>query len=160
MGKLERNDYLYDNKPRFGWAISKSNSVSTESGALARFWNWELPHAIFLSGRLCEIGPSEKVYSLPSHPYTEALLGAVLEPDPDIKPNLVAEDIVELSPPPSGCPYQRRCSRRLGEVCDREIPPWQTAGQGHVIACHIPLDELQAMQKQTGVTPATELVEA
>ena len=116
--------------------------------------------AVLYQGRLCEIGPSEKVYSLPSHPYTEALLGAVLEPDPDIKPNLVAEDIVELSPPPSGCPYQRRCSRRLGEVCDREIPPWQTAGQGHVIACHIPLDELLAKQQQTGVTPATALVEA
>ncbi|MCH8177285.1 MAG: ABC transporter ATP-binding protein, partial [Proteobacteria bacterium] len=47
--------------------------------------------AVLYQGRLCEIGPSEKVYSLPSHPYTEALLGAVLEPDPDIKPNLVAE---------------------------------------------------------------------
>ncbi len=111
--------------------------------------------AVLYQGRLCEIGPSEKVYSLPSHPYTEALLGAVLEPDPDIKPNLVTEDIVELSPPPSGCPFQRRCSRRIGEVCDRETPPWQSTEQGHVIACHIPLDELQVMQKQTGMSPAT-----
>ena len=98
-------------------------------------------------GRLCEIGPSEKVFSLPSHPYTEALLGAVLEPDPDVKPNLVAEDIVELSPPAAGCPFQRRCSRRIGDVCDREIPPWRTTGQGHEIACHIPLGELQALQE-------------
>lgn len=111
--------------------------------------------AVLYQGRLCEIGPAEKVYSLPSHPYTEALLGAVLEPDPDIKPNLVTEDIVELSPPPTGCPFQRRCSRRIGEVCDRETPPWQSTGQGHVIACHIPLDELQVMQKQTDMSPAT-----
>jgi peptide/nickel transport system ATP-binding protein len=106
--------------------------------------------AVLYQGRLCEIGSSEKVYDLPSHPYTEALLGAVLEPDPDTRPRLVAEDIVELSPPPSGCPFQRRCSRRIGKICDNETPPWQSTGQGHAIACHIPLDELQAMQNQAG----------
>jgi len=104
--------------------------------------------AVLYQGRLCEIGSSEKVYDLPSHPYTETLLGAVLEPDPDTRPRLVAEDIVELSPPPSGCPFQRRCSRRIGEICDIETPPWRPTGQGHAIACHIPLDELQAMQNQ------------
>ena len=46
--------------------------------------------AVLYQGRLCEIGPSKNVYQLPSHPYTEVLLGAVLEPDPDIKPKLVA----------------------------------------------------------------------
>ena len=55
--------------------------------------------AVLYQGRLCEIGPSESVYKFPSHPYTEVLLGAVLEPDPDIKPKLVAEDIVEEKPP-------------------------------------------------------------
>jgi peptide/nickel transport system ATP-binding protein len=108
--------------------------------------------AVLYQGRLCEIGPSEKVYDLPSHPYTEALLGAVLEPDPDTRPRLVAEDIVELSPPASGCPFQRRCSRRIGEVCDRETPPWRSTDQGHAIACHIPLDELLVMQNQISET--------
>jgi len=111
--------------------------------------------AVLYQGRLCEIGPSEKVYDLPSHPYTEALLGAVLEPDPDIRPRLVAEDIVELSPPASGCPFQRRCSRRIGEVCDRETPPWRPSEQGHAIACHIPLDELLVMQNQISIIPAS-----
>lgn len=103
--------------------------------------------AVLYQGRLCEIGPSENVFGVPSHPYTEALLGAVLEPDPDVKPNLVTEDIVELSPPAAGCPFQRRCSRRIGEVCDRENPPWQTTVQGHEIACHIPLSDLRALQE-------------
>ena len=40
--------------------------------------------AVLYQGRLCEIGPSQNVYKFPSHPYTEVLLGAVLEPDPDI----------------------------------------------------------------------------
>ncbi len=109
--------------------------------------------AVLYQGRLCEIGSSEKVYDLPSHPYTEALLGAVLEPDPDTEPRLMAEDIVELSPPTSGCPFQRRCPRRIGEICDRETPPWQGADQSHAIACHIPLDELLAMQKQPRIMP-------
>jgi peptide/nickel transport system ATP-binding protein len=112
--------------------------------------------AVLYQGRLCEIGPAEKVYSLPSHPYTEVLLGAVLEPDPDIRPSLAAEDVVELSPPPIGCPFQWRCPRHIGEVCDREVPSWQPTEQGHAIACHIPLDELHAMQRRTKLTLAAQ----
>jgi peptide/nickel transport system ATP-binding protein len=80
----------------------------------------------------------------------------VLEPDPDTKPSLAAEGVGELSPPPFGCPFQRRCPRRIGEVCDREAPPWQPTEQGHAIACHIPLDELQAMQQRTNMTLAAQ----
>jgi peptide/nickel transport system ATP-binding protein len=105
--------------------------------------------AVLYQGRLCEIGPSREVYRLPSHPYTEALLGAVLEPDPDIKPTLVAEDAVDLFPPARGCPFQNRCPRHIGDVCNAEAPPWQLADKGHAIACHIPLDELGTLQNVT-----------
>jgi len=81
--------------------------------------------AVLYQGRLCEIGPSKNVYQLPSHPYTEVLLGAVLEPDPDVKPKLVAEDIVEERPPEQGCSFQGRCPRILGDICKNEVPPWQ-----------------------------------
>lgn len=99
--------------------------------------------AVLYQGRLCEIGPTEKVYGSPSHPYTSVLLNAVLEPDPDKAPALMAEDVVELSPPAQGCPFQRRCKRRIGAICDTEAPPWRDAGEGHVIRCHIPLDDLE-----------------
>ena len=102
--------------------------------------------AVLYQGRLCEVGPSDRVYALPSHPYTEVLLGAVLEPDPDTAPTLAAEDVVELSPPARGCPFQRRCQRRVGEICDRDSPPWQETGDGHAIRCHIPLPDLERMQ--------------
>jgi peptide/nickel transport system ATP-binding protein len=72
--------------------------------------------AVLYQGRLCEIGPSNQVYASPSHPYTEVLLGAVLEPDPDTAPTLSADDIVELSPPARGCPFQRRCPRKIGSI--------------------------------------------
>ena len=102
--------------------------------------------AVLYQGRLCEIGPSNQVYASPSHPYTEVLLGAVLEPDPDTAPTLSADDIVELSPPARGCPFQRRCPRKIGSICDSETPPWHRLDSGHAIRCHHQIDDLAAAQ--------------
>ena len=102
--------------------------------------------AVLYQGRICEIGPTEAVYATPCHPYTEALLAAVLEPVPGHRPALLGADIVERAPPALGCPFQRRCHRRIGTICERETPPAREAGQGHSIHCHIPLDELRAAQ--------------
>ncbi len=102
--------------------------------------------AVLYQGRLCEIGPSKEVYQTPSHPYTEVLLGAVLEPDPDIKPQLKAEDIVEEKPPETGCCFKGRCPRILGDICLKETPPWQLTKHGNAIRCHIKVDELQRLQ--------------
>ena len=102
--------------------------------------------AVLYQGRLCEIGPSENVYKFPSHPYTEVLLGAVLEPDPDIKPKLVAEDIVEEKPPEKGCSFQGRCPRLLGQICKTDVPPWQIDENGNAIRCHIKINDLKNQQ--------------
>ena len=102
--------------------------------------------AVLYQGRLCEIGPSKNVYKFPSHPYTEVLLGAVLEPDPDIKPKLVAEDIVEEKPPENGCSFQGRCPRIVGDICKNEVPPWQTSDNGNLIRCHIKIEDLKNQQ--------------
>jgi peptide/nickel transport system ATP-binding protein len=102
--------------------------------------------AVLYQGRLCEIGSSKQVYASPSHPYTEVLLGAVLEPDPDIAPTLSAADVVELSPPVRGCPFQRRCPRKIGSICDAETPPWHSSDSGHAIRCHHQIDDLAAAQ--------------
>ncbi|MGK8235500.1 ABC oligopeptide/dipeptide transporter, fused ATPase subunit [Roseovarius sp. EC-HK134] len=105
--------------------------------------------AVLYQGRLCEIGPVAAVYTAPSHPYTEALLGAVLEPDPDLAPRLLAQDTVELSPPARGCPFQRRCPVKRGEICETETPPARDAGNEHLIHCHIPVAELRDFQSLT-----------
>jgi peptide/nickel transport system ATP-binding protein len=112
--------------------------------------------AVLYQGRLCETGPAKKVYRLPSHPYTEVLLGAVLEPDPDAKPALAAEDAVDLFPPARGCPFQRRCPRRIGDICDNETPPWRPTELDHAIRCHIPLVELRGMQEQSADAAAAK----
>ena len=102
--------------------------------------------AVLYQGRLCEIGTAANVYAFPSHPYTEALLGAALEPDPDSAPRLTAADVLESSPPARGCPFQRRCPRRIGPICDEQTPPWSLSDTDHAIRCHIPRGELQAAQ--------------
>jgi peptide/nickel transport system ATP-binding protein len=106
--------------------------------------------AVLYQGRLCEIGPAAEVYASPSHPYTEVLLGAVLEPDPDAQPRLLADDVTELSPPAQGCPFQRRCPRKVGPVCDTMMPPWQVTPGGHAIRCHHKRDDLVALQQPSG----------
>jgi peptide/nickel transport system ATP-binding protein len=103
--------------------------------------------AVLYQGRLCEIGPAAEVYGTPSHPYTEVLLGAVLEPVPDKAPILLADDIVELAPPAKGCPFQRRCPKKVGDICMTTAPPWQMAPSGHGICCHIPRDQLTPSQR-------------
>ncbi len=102
--------------------------------------------AVLYQGRLCEIGPSKNVYKFPSHPYTEVLLGAVLEPDPDIEPKLIAEDIVEEKPPEKGCCFQGRCPRIIGDKCKNEVPPWQIGENGNAIRCHIDIKSLENQQ--------------
>ena len=92
--------------------------------------------AVLYQGRLCEMGPTVAVYGETSHPYTEVLRGAVLEPDPDFSPSLSAVDVVESSPPASGCPFQRRCPKHLGEICNTTVPPRHDFADGHMIWCH------------------------
>ena len=100
--------------------------------------------AVLYQGRICEAGPTEAVFAPPHHPYTGVLLGAVLAPDPDHTPELLAEDATELAPPAQGCPFQRRCPVKCGAVCETDAPPARETETGHVIRCHIPLDELRA----------------
>ncbi|MBG7609848.1 MAG: ABC transporter ATP-binding protein [Anaerolineae bacterium] len=103
---------------------------------------------VLYQGRLCEVGTVDEIYSAPYHPYTETLMGAVLVPDPDIEPKLLASDTPELAPPARGCAFQRRCPQSLGDLCEQETPPWQYPSKkdGHKIRCHIPVEELSSMQ--------------
>jgi peptide/nickel transport system ATP-binding protein len=100
--------------------------------------------AVLYQGRICEQGPTEAVFAPPHHPYTNVLLGAVLAPDPDHAPRLLAEDATELAPPARGCPFQRRCPVKRGAICDTDTPPARETATGHIIRCHIPLEELRA----------------
>ena len=103
--------------------------------------------AVLYLGRLMEIGPAERIFAGPCHPYTEALLSAVpsLAGAEEGRIRLRGE-IPSAAHPPSGCVFHTRCPRKIGAVCEREEPPMHPAEDGHAIRCHIPPEELRSLQ--------------
>jgi peptide/nickel transport system ATP-binding protein len=98
-------------------------------------------------GRVMEIGPADKVFAGPHHPYTEALLSAVPSLDDMDRLRIRLEgEIPSAADPPSGCPFQTRCPRKIGEICETTEPELREEESGHGIRCHIPLEELRRLQ--------------
>jgi peptide/nickel transport system ATP-binding protein len=103
--------------------------------------------AVLYLGRLMEVGPAERVFEPPHHPYTEALLSAVPTLEGEERPRIRLEgEIPSAADPPSGCVFHTRCPRRLGEICDTEEPPLAEVEPEHFMRCHIPIDELRRLQ--------------
>jgi len=95
-------------------------------------------------GQIMERGTTEQIFAPPYHPYTEALLSAVPIADPNVKKReIVLEgNVPSALNPPKGCPFATRCPRKVGDICDNEPPPHISDHPRHVIACHIPLEDL------------------
>jgi peptide/nickel transport system ATP-binding protein len=100
--------------------------------------------AVMYLGQVMEIGPTERIFQPPHHPYTAALLSAipVLDPAASRQRIHLEGDITSAAAMPSGCRFHTRCPRFLGDLCVQQEPPWQDAGGGHWIRCHIPAGEL------------------
>ena len=110
--------------------------------------------AVLYLGRVMEIGPAETVFAGPHHPYTEALLSAVPSLDGQHATRIrLHGEIPSAADPPSGCVFHTRCPRRLptGE-CESTEPPLLEVAPGHLMSCHIPIDQLQTLQR-TGRAP-------
>ena len=88
-------------------------------------------------GRVVETGPKERVYAAPHHPYTQALLSAVPEPDPDAPRRriVLSGDVPSPMAVPPGCAFSSRCPIAQ-EICRRSRPPLAQVGTGHAVACH------------------------
>jgi peptide/nickel transport system ATP-binding protein len=99
-------------------------------------------------GTIAEQGTTDEVFAPPYHPYTEALLSAIPIADTSVaKKHIVLEgDIPSAVNPPPGCPFQTRCPRKLGRICEEEEPPIRVFGRGHKIACHIAPEDLERME--------------
>ena len=89
-------------------------------------------------GNLVEFAETEKVFSKPLHPYTEALFSAIPVPDPDYKMNRIVLEGSIPSPanPPAGCKFHTRCSKCM-EVCKHFQPDFQEIEPDHYCACHL-----------------------
>jgi len=101
--------------------------------------------AVMYLGRLMEVGPAERIFGGPHHPYTEALLSASPDMEEDTRIRLKGE-IPAASNPPPGCVFQTRCPRKIGEICETVEPGLDEAEPGYFKRCHIPVAELREMQ--------------
>ena len=122
--------------------------------------------AVMYLGRIMEVGSSETVFNGPNHPYTEALLSAVPNVDGEDRQRiLLSGEIPSPANPPSGCVFNTRCHRVIRGLCEVTEPPLVEVEPGHLMSCHIPLDELRrlqakALREDVVLTTPPESVEA
>jgi len=105
--------------------------------------------AVLYLGKVMEYADAETVFTGPHHPYTEALLSAVPSLDGTSEGRIILTgEIPSPAQPPSGCVFHTRCPRRLSSgICESTEPPLTEVEPGHMMACHIPPDELRTLQR-------------
>jgi len=96
--------------------------------------------AIMYLGRLVERGSCEAIFTNPAHPYTEALVRGVPQPDPDKRRTLLSieGEVPSVTNRPKGCEFHTRC-KYATDLCRTERPEEQTLSDGRIITCHHPL---------------------
>jgi oligopeptide/dipeptide ABC transporter ATP-binding protein len=94
--------------------------------------------AVMYLGKIVEMAAYKEIYTNAKHPYTQALLSAIPEPDPRRKKNriILAGDVPSPIHPPSGCRFHPRCGHRMSG-CDGVEPGLKNIGGGHLVACYL-----------------------
>lgn len=96
--------------------------------------------AVMYVGNMVELSSTDELYAEPLHPYTEALLSAVPQPDPDAAQSRrrirLEGDVADPANPPSGCYFHPRCRHSDGERCVSERPTLREIKPERFAACH------------------------
>ena len=94
--------------------------------------------AVMYFGKIVEIGETEKIFSEPLHPYTQALIAATPQPDPNrsLGEVLLEGELPSMINRPKGCAFASRCKKKIGKLCEKTPPPLQKIGSRSV-ACHL-----------------------
>ena len=96
--------------------------------------------AVMYLGRIAELGPRDGLFETPLHPYTEALLSAVPEADPDAETTrqriILKGDVPSPANPPKGCNFCTRCPKVM-DICKSVKPDLIEVQPGRHVACHL-----------------------
>jgi len=96
--------------------------------------------AVMYLGKIVELAAREGLYRDPKHPYTQALLSAVPEPDPvahdTANRTILTGDVPSPSNPPTGCNFCTRCPQAM-EICRQLDPEFREVEPGRFVACHL-----------------------
>lgn len=96
--------------------------------------------AVMYLGRVVELAPRHELYNTPKHPYTQALLSAVPEPDPNVESHkqrvILQGDVPSPATPPKGCNFCTRCPKVM-DICHQIDPATKALAPGHFVACHL-----------------------
>lgn len=100
-------------------------------------------------GHVVEMAPSAELFRNPVHPYTKALLSAVLVPK--VKGNesriKLRGEVTSPIDPPDECRFAKRCNY-LCKTCDAGAPPLLEIEAGHFVACHCATPDAITLQEQ------------
>ena len=98
--------------------------------------------AVMYLGRIVEYAAAEELYDDPLHPYTQALIAAIPEPDPQVRKTalpILSGDVPSPIHPPDGCHFHTRCPFAR-ERCKKDAPFLESysssLGNRHQVACH------------------------
>ncbi|HEX7471036.1 MAG TPA: dipeptide ABC transporter ATP-binding protein [Verrucomicrobiae bacterium] len=90
-------------------------------------------------GKVVETSEAKMLLRAPRHPYTQALISAVPEIDPDTKRKriILPGDVPSPIDPPGGCPFHPRCPIAEKPRCEQEIPKLRELSPGCQVSCHL-----------------------
>jgi len=114
----------------------------THDLALAKYFAWEGRIGVMYLGRMIEVAPARQLVEKPQHPYTQALLSAIPEADPDVTRHkrhiqLRSMDLPSLLNLPKGCTFHPRCPLWEAGLCDTVEPELTHFKDGSAVACHV-----------------------
>jgi oligopeptide/dipeptide ABC transporter ATP-binding protein len=96
-------------------------------------------------GKMVETADAKTIIHEPQHPYTQALISAIPEVDPESKRQriILPGDVPSPIHPPGGCPFHPRCPI-AEERCRTEVPVFREVARNHFAACHLAGKKIEA----------------
>jgi oligopeptide/dipeptide ABC transporter ATP-binding protein len=90
---------------------------------------------VMYAAQVVEAGPAARIYQAPAHPYTQGLLGSIIDPfEKKRELTVVPGSLPDLTTPPSGCRFHPRCPKAM-PVCRAQEPPMIDVAPGQSAKC-------------------------